>query len=47
MHRRTGGLTAYLKSRGGFCDCEVLMNVYPDREPDDNPQSGRCPHPYR
>ena len=47
MRRRTGGLTAFLKSRGGFCDCEVLMNVYPDRVPDDNPQSGRCPHPYR
>lgn len=45
MRRRTGGLTAYLKSRGGYCDCEVLMNVYPDREPDDNPQSGRCSHP--
>ncbi|MBK5306848.1 MAG: DUF2695 domain-containing protein [Frankiaceae bacterium] len=47
MRRRTGGLTAYLKSRGGYCDCEVLMNVYPDREPDDNPQSARCPHPYQ
>lgn len=45
LRRRTGGLTAFLKSRGGYCDCEVLMNVYPDREPDDNPQSGRCPHP--
>lgn len=47
MGRRTGGLTAYLRSRGGFCDCEVLMNVYPDREPDDNPDRGPCPHPYR
>jgi hypothetical protein len=45
MRRRTGGLTAFLKSRGGYCDCEVLMNVYPDREPDDDPQSGRCAHP--
>jgi hypothetical protein len=43
--RRTGGLTAYLKSRGGFCDCEVLMNVYPDREPDVDPGRGRCSHP--
>lgn len=45
LRRRTGGLTAWLKSRGGFCDCEVLMNVYPDREPDENPQGGRCSHP--
>ncbi len=25
---RTGGLTQGLRDRGGFCDCEVLMNVY-------------------
>jgi hypothetical protein len=43
--RRTGGLTAYLKSRGGYCDCEVLMNVYPDREPDLRPGRGRRAHP--
>ena len=43
--RRTGGLTAYLKSRGGFCDCEVLTNVYPDRELDLRPGRGRCWHP--
>jgi hypothetical protein len=43
--RRTGGLTAYLKSRGGCCDCAVLLNVYPDREPDLTPGRGRCSHP--
>lgn len=43
--RRTGGLTAWLKSRGGCCDCEVLMNVYPDRRPDLAPGRGRCAHP--
>lgn len=42
--RRTGGLTAWLKSRGGFCDCEVLIKVYPDREPDLTPGRGRCSH---
>lgn len=35
---RTGGLTARLKSRGGFCDCEVLLNVY-DRDPAAGPSS--------
>lgn len=45
FRRRTGGLTAFLKSRGGYCDCEVLMNVYPDREPDLDPKTARCPHP--
>lgn len=43
--RRTGGLTAYLRSRGGYCDCEVLMNVYPYREPDVTAGRGRCSHP--
>lgn len=46
-HRRTGELTACLKSRGGFCDCEVLMNVYPDRRPDLTAGRGRCSHPAR
>lgn len=41
---RTGGLTAYLKRHGGYCDCEVLTNVYPDDQQD---PSGRCPHPLR
>lgn len=28
------GLEQHLRSRGGFCDCEVLMNVHsPRREP--------------
>lgn len=45
LRRRTGGLTAFLKSRGGYCDWEVLMSVYPDREPDVDPQRGRCSHP--
>ena len=30
LRRRTGGLTAWLRRRGGYCDCEVLMNVFPD-----------------
>jgi hypothetical protein len=45
LRRRTGGLTEWLKRRGGFCDCEVLMNVYPDREPCDDPLQDHCPHP--
>jgi len=32
---RTGGLTAWLRSHGGYCDCEVLMNVYPNWLPED------------
>lgn len=44
-NRRTGGLTAFLRSRGGCCDCKVLMNVYPDRRPDAGPRRGPCPHP--
>lgn len=36
---RTGGLTARLKSQGGFCDCEVLMNVY-DLDPAGGPSRG-------
>jgi len=27
---RATALAARLGSRGGFCDCEVLLNVYPD-----------------
>lgn len=37
---RTSGLTAYLKRNGGFCDCEVLMNVYPQ----DGPAGEGCTH---
>jgi hypothetical protein len=44
-YRRTGGFTAFLRSRGGCCDCKVLMNVYPDRQPDVGPRRGPCPHP--
>ncbi|TAL21534.1 MAG: DUF2695 domain-containing protein, partial [Frankiales bacterium] len=43
--RRAGWLTAWLKSRGGCCDCEVLLNIYPDRERDLTPGRGRCVHP--
>lgn len=28
-----GGLLRQLELRGGCCDCEVLMNVYPDYPP--------------
>lgn len=28
-----GGLLGQLARRGGCCDCEVLMNVYPDYPP--------------
>jgi hypothetical protein len=36
---RATALAARLGARGGFCDCEVLMNVYPHllREDDDPP----------
>jgi hypothetical protein len=30
-----GKLLHQLARRGGFCDCEVLMNVYPDYPPVD------------
>ncbi len=30
---RPGNLLDQLADRGGFCDCEVLMNVYPDYPP--------------
>jgi hypothetical protein len=38
-HRRhkTPGLLRWLRSRGGYCDCEVLFNVYPDFWPEDGP----------
>lgn len=44
LGRSTGGLTAFLKRHGGYCDCEVLMNVYPDREPEDDLRAP-CSHP--
>ena len=40
---RTGGLTRYLKNNGGFCDCEALMNVYPNRHPEQDAEGG-CSH---
>jgi hypothetical protein len=27
---RARGLTGSLSQRGGYCDCEVILNVYPD-----------------
>lgn len=42
---RTSGLTASLKRRGGYCDCEVVMNVYSDDE--GAAAHGPCPHPTR
>lgn len=44
LRRRTGGLTAFVRSRGGYCDCEVLMNVYPERLPDDDTSPVPCTH---
>ena len=41
---RTSGLTAYVKSRGGYCDCEVLLNVYDDRLPEDDEPNPACTH---
>jgi hypothetical protein len=41
---RTGGLTAHLKRNGGWCDSEVLLDVYPD---DEVAVGERCPHPAR
>ncbi|HUJ08098.1 MAG TPA: DUF2695 domain-containing protein [Streptosporangiaceae bacterium] len=32
-----GGLLRQLELRGGCCDCEVLMNVFPDYPPADEP----------
>lgn len=34
---RATALADRLSARGGFCDCEVLMNVYPDLLPDEGP----------
>jgi hypothetical protein len=30
------GLRRWLQSNGGYCDCEVLFNVYPDVLPEDD-----------
>ncbi len=32
---RATALADRLADRGGFCDCEVLLNVYRDRQPED------------
>jgi hypothetical protein len=32
---RATGLPDRLRKRGGFCDCEVLFNVYPDHLPEE------------
>jgi len=34
---RPGGLLRWLEQRGGCCDCEVLINVFPDYPPTDQP----------
>jgi uncharacterized protein DUF2695 len=34
---RPGSLLRRLELRGGCCDCEVLMNVFPDYPPADRP----------
>ncbi len=40
---RLPGLLRWLRSNGGFCDCEVLCNVYSDvSDADDEPQRPRC-----
>ncbi len=43
VRRRVGGLSRELRRRGGFCDCEVLMNVYGDRVPN-TPDPRPCSH---
>lgn len=44
---RTAGLTAHLKRNAAFCDCEVLMNGYPEREQVIGLAGSPCPHPPR
>ena len=44
VHRRVGRLSSELRRRGGFCDCEVLMNVYGYRLPE-TPDRSRAPTP--
>lgn len=40
------GLLGRLERNGGYCDCEVLLNVFPDRLPEDDsaelPSCGDC-----
>ena len=37
------GLTAWLKAHGGFCDCEVLMNVWGRGQRDARYEPMFCP----
>jgi hypothetical protein len=39
---RATALSARLADRGGFCDCEVLLNVYPEYLPEDGPAPVPC-----
>lgn len=39
---RATALADRLGDRGGFCDCEVLLNVYPDRLVEDGQTPPSC-----
>lgn len=36
------GLRRWLQSNGGYCDCEVLFNVYPHILAEDDARPGPC-----
>lgn len=40
QQQSTGGLTRYLRAGGGFCDCEVLFNVFGVDPAGDGPPCG-------
>ncbi|MBA2324802.1 MAG: DUF2695 domain-containing protein [Pseudonocardiales bacterium] len=42
LARMLTALTERLRNRGGFCDCEVLLNVYPAWLPDDGQTPAPC-----
>ncbi|MGQ0630013.1 MAG: DUF2695 domain-containing protein [Sporichthyaceae bacterium] len=39
---RATALAKRLQSRGGYCDCEVLYNVYPHLLPEDDDPAPTC-----
>lgn len=42
-HRNNAaGLQRWLHSRGGYCDCEVLFNVYPEIWPEEEELTQPC-----
>ncbi len=40
QQQSTGGLTRYLRAGGGFCDCEVVFNVFGVDPAGDGPPCG-------